>query len=171
MNDAEQGETPGIEPSGNPIGLTEPQIRPVGRIRWWIHLILIGGYFVPPILFTQVRTQPMLTDTSRGLLIVCAFQMGLFGLLFGIGWWCSRASREQMLLRWRPGWWVVPLGLGYSVAIRLGIAVIALAVSAVLLVTVFDQRELAEFWRAGEPNIRAVVSVSAIRSIRFTPGC
>ena len=145
-------------------GLTESTARPVGRIRWWIHLILIGGYFIPPILFAQPRSSPILTNTSRGLLMVSAFQILLFALVFGLGWWCSRASSEQMLMRWRPGWWVVPLGIGYSVAIRLGIAIIAVAVSAILLATVFDQRQLAEFWRAGEPNIRQVVSMKAIRS-------
>ena len=106
----------------------------------------------------------MLTDTSRGLLIVSGFQLVLFGLMFGLGWWCSRATSEQMLLPWRPGWLVVPLGLAYSIAVRLGIVIIALAVGAILLATVFDQPELAEFWRAGEPNIRQVISIKAIRS-------
>ena len=163
MSDAKRVEMSSSDPSHLSPGLTESQVRPLGRIRWWIHLILIGGYFIPP-MFAQMRTHPMLTHTTHGLLIVCAFQMGLFGLLFGLGWWCSGASREQMLLSWRPGWWVVPLGVGYSVAIRLGIMIIAFAISAILLATVFDQRELVEFWRAGEPNIKQIVSVTAARS-------
>jgi membrane protease YdiL (CAAX protease family) len=142
---------------------TPVALGPGPLIRWWIHLILIGGYFVPSILFSRAKPHPVLSQTSAGLLTVCAMQMGVFAVVFALGWWSSHATTEQMLVRWRPGWWVVPLGFAYSIAIRIGIFVLALVVSAVLLATVFDQHQLAEFWRAGQPNIRQVVSVSAAR--------
>ncbi|MFL6515730.1 MAG: CPBP family intramembrane glutamic endopeptidase [Chthoniobacterales bacterium] len=138
-------------------------LEPLRRIRWWVHLILIGGYFVPSILFSRANPHPVLSQTSAGLLTVCAMQMAVFGVMFGLGWWSSRATSEQMLLPWRPGWWVVPLGFAYSIAIRIAVFVLALGVSAILLATVFDQHQLAEFWRASQPNIRQVVSVSAAR--------
>jgi membrane protease YdiL (CAAX protease family) len=136
----------------------------VGKLRWWIHLILIGGYFVPSIFLTGPRAHPALTYTSRGLLFVCALQIAAFALVFGLGWLSSRATTDELLLRWQPKRWLILLGIGYSVAIRIGVAIVAIVVSAVLLATVFDQRQLTEFWRSGEPNIREIVSVATARS-------
>jgi len=41
------------------------------------------------------------------------------GIFLGAAWLFSRASKDDLLLRWRPGYWVLPLGALYSVAIRL----------------------------------------------------
>jgi membrane protease YdiL (CAAX protease family) len=164
MNTRESGPAPLLEPVRR-LDMPTP-VQPVSRVRWWIHLILIGGYFVPSILFSRPRTHPVLSQTSAGLLMVCGTQIAFFGAIFALGWWSSRATSEQMLLRWRPGWWVIPLGLAYSIAIRLAIFFLLVVLSVILLATVFDQNSLREFWRAGQPNIRAVVSVSAARSDR-----
>ena len=126
--------------------------------------MLIGGYFVPLLFLTRPRSQPALTHTPLGLIIVCGFDLLLFGAVFGLAWLASRASREQLYLGWRPGWWVVPLGIAYSVAIRIGVAVFAIVISLVLLTTVFDQQQLMEFWRSGRPDLQSIVSVSAARS-------
>ncbi|MDP9004995.1 MAG: hypothetical protein M3N12_09440 [Verrucomicrobiota bacterium] len=96
------------------------------RWRWWIHLVLIGGY---PLLGMTLRSAvivrgPALSGNVRGLLLVCAFELLLFSLIFGLGWLASRAAPEELLFRWRPGWWVVPLGIAYSVAIRLVLFVV-----------------------------------------------
>jgi membrane protease YdiL (CAAX protease family) len=137
--------------------------RPVSRARWWIHLILIGGYFLPFALLGRFRRDPALTDSMRGLLFVSIGELIIFSAVFGLGWFASRASREQMLLAWRPGWSVVPLGIAYSIAIRVCVAIVAIALSLVLL-TVFNQHELQQFWEAGRPKIETMVSVSAMRT-------
>ena len=160
MNDSGQGPVTASET----VVIAEPPRQRVANWRWWIHLILIGGYFVPSILATGPRKHPALTYTSRGLLIVCGFQIVAFALVFGLGWLSSRATKDELLLGWRPKWWVIPLGIGYSVAIRIGVAMVAMLVSVILLATVFDQRQLTEFWRSGEPNIREIVSISTARS-------
>ena len=138
--------------------------RPISRFRWVIHLALIGGYFLPLVVLTKPRTQPVLTHTPLGLIIVCGFDLILFGVVFGLALLASRATREQLFLYWRPGWWVVPLGVAYSVVIRVAVALVAVAISVVLLSTVFDQQQLQEFWRSGQPDLRSVVSVSTARS-------
>ena len=99
----------------------------------------------------------------RGLLFVSIGELIIFSTIFGLGWFASRASREQMLLTWRPGWWVVPLGIAYSMAIRVCVAIVAIVLS-LLLLTVFNQHELKQFWESGRPKIRTLVSVSAIRT-------
>jgi membrane protease YdiL (CAAX protease family) len=136
----------------------------VSRKRWWIHLILIGGYFLPLSLVHHSGEHPALTHSPQGLLVVSGIEIALFAVVFGLGWFASKATREEMLLDWRPGWWVIPLGLAYSVAIRVAVALVAIFISVILLATIFDQAQLREFWRAGEPNIRAIVSVRALRT-------
>ncbi len=51
-----------------------------------------------------------------------------FGIFFAAAWAFSRASKDALLLRWRPGPLVLPLGAIYSVAIRLIAGVVALFV-------------------------------------------
>jgi hypothetical protein len=94
----------------------------VSRWRWWIHFIVIGGYFIPGMLLGLRKVhRPMLSSSTRGMLIVSAAGMLCFALVFAVGWAFSRATHEQLLFHWRPGWWVVPLGIGYSIALRVGL--------------------------------------------------
>jgi len=91
--------------------------------------------------------------------------MILFSLVFGLGWLASRASREELFFRWRPGWWVVPLGIAYSVAIRFALFGVVMAVAAILLTTHASTPErLQGFVSTNRPNVEAIVSVSALRS-------
>jgi membrane protease YdiL (CAAX protease family) len=77
----------------------------------------------------------------------------------------SRASREQLMLRWRPGWWVMPLGVGYSIALRIGLVVIAVTVMAVVAATqTVTPEKVQEYVSANRPDVEALVSVPAMRS-------
>jgi hypothetical protein len=76
----------------------------------------------------------LLTHSGHGLLIVCGLNLVIFTIVFLLGWLASRATSDELLLRWRPGWWVVPLGVGYSIAIRLGLAVTGFIVVLFLLI-------------------------------------
>jgi membrane protease YdiL (CAAX protease family) len=106
-----------------------------------------------------------LSGSVRGLLIVCGVEIILFSLVFGLGWLASRASREELLFRWRPGWWVVPLGIAYSVAIRFALLVVMTVVVIILLTTHASTPEtLQGLVRANRPNVKTLVSVSAMRN-------
>jgi membrane protease YdiL (CAAX protease family) len=108
---------------------------------------------------------PALSGNVRGLLIVCGVEIILFSLVFGLGWLASRASREELLFRWRPGWWVVPLGIAYSVAIRFALFVVVMVVVVILLTTHASTPEtLQGFVSANRPNVETLVSVSAMRN-------
>jgi membrane protease YdiL (CAAX protease family) len=89
---------------------------------------------VPPIFIHRTR-RPALTHSVRGLLIVCALDLGLFFLLYLLAARLSRATARQLYLPWTSGWWVVPLGVLYSVAIRLMTIGIVIVVAFVLLIT------------------------------------
>jgi len=141
----------------------------VSRFRWWIHLILIGGYFAAaiPVGLLQHGRRPALLGTTRGLLIVCASEIGIFGLIFGLGWLASRASAEELLLKWRQGWWTIPLGIGYSIALRLAVAIIAVLIVAILFLTgLVPQESVAQFSEQGRTAVERIINVSAMRHNR-----
>jgi membrane protease YdiL (CAAX protease family) len=143
--------------------------RQISRFRWWIHLILIGGYFAAaiPLGLLQHRRQPALLATAHGLLIVCTWEIGIFGVIFGFAWLASRASAEELLLKWRQGWWTIPLGIGYSIALRVAIAIIVFLMMAILLLTGLLPREsLAQFSTEGRTAVERIVDVSAMQHNR-----
>jgi membrane protease YdiL (CAAX protease family) len=140
--------------------------RSVARWRWWIHLFLIGGYVLPRIAlgFQIPREHPALSNNWRGLLIVCALELLAFAIAFGFGWLASRASPEELFLRWRPGWWVVPLGIGYSIVIRLAAGLAVFAAVVVLIAThAVAPNNAQTFMEASRPDVAKLVDVPALR--------
>jgi membrane protease YdiL (CAAX protease family) len=148
-----------------PIELATRQ--PVQRWRWWVHLIVIGSYPVIMALLSWGRLPghgPALSRSVRGLLMVSGLELLLFSIVFGLGWMASRATRDELLLHWRPGWSVVPLGLGYSVAIRFALGAVIVAISSVLLLTsVATPETLQKFMTANQPDVEKLVDVSTMR--------
>jgi membrane protease YdiL (CAAX protease family) len=159
-------------PSANglpPLPDQTPAIAQTKRWRWWIHLALIGAYPLLGVVLRSVTGHvvigPALSGNVRGLLIVSGVEIILFALVFGLGWLASRASREELLFRWRPGWWVVPLGVAYSVAIRLALVVlIAVVVLIVLATQTATPETLQGFVQANRPDVETLVSVPAMRN-------
>ncbi len=139
----------------------------VKRWRWWIHLLVIGVYQLliglVGLVFGEGRG-PALSSDAKGLLLVCGEQMVIFGMFFAVAWAASRASREDLLWRWRPGIWPVPLGIGYSIALRLGVGILAgLVVVGLLVARVFTLESLQEFVLTNRPDVESVVDVPAMR--------
>lgn len=105
-----------------------------------------------------------LSSTVAGLLTVCGLELLQFSVVFGLGWLASRASRDALLLRWRPGWWVLPLGVGYSVALRMAVGLVMAAVAIFLIVTkVVDPESLQKFVGENRPEVETVVDINAMK--------
>src|SRR3954462_7952872 len=139
---------------------------PAARWRWWIHLLLIGGYILPRIALgvEYPRDNPALANSTTGLVLVSLLELGVFGLVFGVACLISRPTREQLFLRWRPGWWVFPLGVGYSIAIRLAAGIAIFAVVVVMIVShVFTPASAQEFMTTNRPDVEKLVDVNAMR--------
>lgn len=142
----------------------------VCRARWRVHLLVIGAYPLALGLLGWGRGPvrgPALGSNARDLVWVCGFEMLVFGAVFGLAWLASRASREDLRWRWRGGPWIIPLSLGYSVLLRVAVAVIvlflALFVVAVLLLTrVASAASLQDFVTANRPDVGALVDISAL---------
>jgi membrane protease YdiL (CAAX protease family) len=141
----------------------QPPARPW---RWWIHLGLMVIYVLPNIVFANhARLRPALTNNTRGLLFVCAWQIVLFAILFVIAWLASRASAEDLLLRWRPRWWVIPLGLAYSIGIRVVVGVVIMAVFLVLLgIGAIKPDSFQQTISDSRPAVEKLVDINALRT-------
>jgi membrane protease YdiL (CAAX protease family) len=145
--------------------LAAPSPPPVARWRWWLHLILIGGFFVPATLLHRDRTRPVLTNSPSGLLIVAGIDFLLFAAVFGVAISFSRATPDNLYLRWRPGWWVIPLGLGYSIAMRIAAAIVMLPIVAFVLLTVaLANGGVKDFMQTHQPHWDHLLSVTALAS-------
>jgi len=140
------------------------------RWRWWIHFALIGGYILPGVVrgLYFVPEHPVLTRSTRGLLIVCGFNLAAFAVVFLLGWLASRATAEELFLPWRPGWWVLPLGIGYSIVLRVILAVIGIITILFLLVThLVDVDSLQNVALQTRPRIDRLVDFSALQTNRL----
>lgn len=140
---------------------------PLPRWRWWVFLLVIASY---PLLIgilglgaTEAQG-PALASEARGLLVACAVQLVIFSVFFGIAWFAARATREDLRWRWLGGFWPIPLGIGYSVALRMLVGIAAALVVGVLLLTrVVTLAQLQEFTMANRPDVESIVDVSAMR--------
>lgn len=141
--------------------------KPIARWRWWIHLLLITAFPVLSGVLSMVRTDsasPALSSSVGGLLWASAWALLVFGVLFGGAWLASRASRDALLLRWRQGFWPVPLGIGYSIALRLALGIVVVCVALVVVgLHIVSTSELEQIFRERAPDVGAVVDVSSLR--------
>jgi membrane protease YdiL (CAAX protease family) len=142
---------------------------PVNRWRWWILLILLAGYILT-IGFSGLGRKhshvPALTHTVGGLLYVCSRGLVVFGLIFGLGCWVSRLKRDDLLLRWRGGKFLpVVLGLGYSIALRLAVAVLILLVGIALIFSgLMTPDSFKNFMLTHQPGVETLVDVQALQN-------
>jgi membrane protease YdiL (CAAX protease family) len=106
-------------------------------LRWWVHLLVLTTY---PVslgalgVISNVRDDaPMLPPSVSGLLLTALVELLVFGGVFSIAWFASRARASELLLAWTAGVRHVWRGLVYSIVLR---ALLMLA-SALILVAVY----------------------------------
>jgi membrane protease YdiL (CAAX protease family) len=137
----------------------------VSKFRWAMHLAIMAA--LPLIAGFAGKAShgrgPALTDNVRGLLVVTGYELLFFALIFGLAWLFSRATRDDLLLRWRPGYWVLPLGLAYSVAIRLIVGfVVMIGGGIVVLITKPSMAQIQGFAQANRPKVEALLDFQAL---------
>ena len=109
------------------------------------------------------ETLPALSSSAGSLLWSCTITMGVFAAVMAIAWAASRATRDDLRLRWRGGFWPLPMGIGYSIALRLGLAVIAIVAGlALYLFHGMSPDDLQTFVQENRPNVEAIVDVSSL---------
>jgi hypothetical protein len=139
----------------------------VSRSRWWIHLILIAGYVVAAGLLGWGRRgthTAIFSQSVGGLVLVCAVELFVFGFIFGLACFASRATRDDLLLRWRGKIRPALLGAGYSVALRFALAVLVIAIGVGLVATrVMSLDSLSNYVSANRPGVETMIDVAAMR--------
>jgi membrane protease YdiL (CAAX protease family) len=147
------------------VSTTQPA---VNRRRWWIHLILIAGYFlVAGLLGLRLREAhtAALSQTVGGMLLVCALELLVFGIIFGLACFASRATRDDLLLRWRGKIRPLLLGVGYSVALRVAVGLVVIVIAIGLIVThVMTPESLKDFVSSNRPDVETIVDMEAMRN-------
>jgi membrane protease YdiL (CAAX protease family) len=150
-----------------PIPPRPHESKPVNRRRWWIHLILITSYLIVLTVVGLARNklhQPVLTSAAGGLLFTCAMELTLFGLVFGLAWLASRASLDDLLLRWRGNVMPILFGAAYSVGLRIMVGLATALVVLVLLATRSATLDsLQGVLMKNRPGVENVVDVAALR--------
>lgn len=138
------------------------------RWRWWVHFVLLAGYVLGVGLMGLTPSgndEPMLPRNARGLLIIAGFEMAIFATVFGLAWLASRPSRDDLLLRWRGGLKIVPLCLGYSIALRLGLALVMFVIGVALVASgAMSLDSIQELIQANQPRTESLVDASALRA-------
>ncbi|MDB6119860.1 MAG: Abortive infection protein [Verrucomicrobiaceae bacterium] len=145
-----------------------PPPLPVEGFRVWALLF----FFVPmPLIFgllglgRQRSRHAALSDNWQQLLMVCAFEVVVFGAFFGLAVWLSKPTKDQLLLRYPRPWHLFLLGAGYSIGIRLSLAIMAGVVAATLILThMTTLEEIQAFSTVNKPDIEAVVSIKALKN-------
>jgi len=137
------------------------------RWRWLIHLVILVAY---PVVIGAIGAGragaqgPALGHGPKGLVIVFGIQFVIFAVVFALAWLASRATCEDLLCRWRGGLKVVPLGLLYSILLRLALGVITLVVVALLIAAhLIRAEDVPQLATANRPDVGALVDVSALR--------
>jgi membrane protease YdiL (CAAX protease family) len=94
-----------------------------------------------------------------GVLLLCFWQLASFGAVFLLAAWLARLGPENLRLRWRGGWWVVPRAIGWSIVLRFGVGM-CLAGAIVLwrFLSGASLENLAEL----RPEVESIVDVSAL---------
>ena len=107
-----------------------PPPRGVSRRRWWIHVAVLAAY--PMVLGALAGLQagsqsgPLLPRGSLQLVGAAGLELAVFAVIFLLAVAASRVSAGELLLPWRGGPWPVLRGFGYAVALRAGLAVLAI---------------------------------------------
>jgi membrane protease YdiL (CAAX protease family) len=146
-----------------------PSLAPPARSRWrwWLHLSILSLVPLLPALSALSgleSTGPGLTRSTRGLLIVCAYQLFFFALLFALAWTFSRATWDDLLVRWRGGLWPVPLAVLYSIALRFAVGIIVMiGYTTFLALRGVTPEAMEESAMKNLPRVETLVDMTALR--------
>ena len=141
---------------------------PVKRWRLWLHLLLIVPYPLIAGFAGASRHdthKSALTSGWKGLLIVCGFELAVFSAVLGLALWASKLNRDDLRLRLKGTARLVPLAIGYSVAIRIGVGLVVAIIGGILVATqVLTVEALKEFVENNKPDIETVIDVKQMKS-------
>ncbi len=139
---------------------------PIRRWRLWTLLVLVVPYPLVIGLIGASRPDeqgPVLSGGWRNLLMVCGVELAIFGLIMGIACSLSRTTRDDLLLRVRNLRLILPLGIGYSIALRIGLGVVGGLVVGIIMITQgLSPQALEELMKRNGPQVEKLVNIQAL---------
>lgn len=144
-----------------------PQSAPVSRRRWWLYFILINLYVLSfgfsGLFVTEASHGTSRVSPSLRLLFNAAVEMAEFGLVFGLAFYLSRVTPDDLLLRWRGILKSLWQGAAYSVALRLSVGfLIRLMFFALLVSGIMAPYQMLDIGAAHNSGVERIVSTSAL---------
>lgn len=149
------------------LGETPPPLpAPRPRWRWAVHTGLLAAYVIGLGLAGAILRRggdkgaptPAMPSDLGALAKICAGEMIGFLLIFLLACVFSRVSRDELFLKWRGGLRPILLGMVYSVALRIAIAIVTIAMFLPVVLT--KGKEAVEEMR---PKTEAVVNMEAVK--------
>lgn len=142
--------------------------RPRRRLGWVIHLILLALYPLSIGIISAKYSDPSagaaIPSDPWQLVLMTVEQLGLFFVIFALAWVASRATADDLMIRWRGGWHPWWRGLVYSVGLRFMILILAvIAVLFCVAVLRWDKDALQQL----RPQIENVVDPKALAADPF----
>ena len=144
-----------------------PKTIQVKRWRWWVYFILINlyvlsfgilGLFAGKASHGTSRVSP-----SLGLLFDCAVEMTQFGLVFGLAFFLSRVTPEELLLRWRGSIKPLWLGAAYAIGLRLTVGFLIRFMFFILMVAgIMAPYQMLDIGAAHSSGVERIVSTTAL---------
>jgi len=108
-----------------------------------------------------------LPSSSIHLVIYVLLDLAVFGVFWLFGWLFSRATKDELLLRWRGGFWKpIAQGFGYALGIRLAVVVafafLFFLATIALAVAGHDPKTLAHLIEGAAPKTDALFPKGAL---------
>ncbi len=155
---------------------------PVARWRWLIHLLIIGPYPIWIGLLGHFGFRsaegggPALGGNASELMKGSLLTLATFVIPLGLAWIASRATVDDLRLRWKGGFKpfenfmprsLAALGTGvvYSIALRIGAVLpIGLLIAVLMLTGQIKTGGVETYITENRPNVEAVVDVASLRN-------
>lgn len=154
------------EPYLEPITL--PHKLPIAPWRHAAALCLLLGFMVAIAsvgAFVQgAKEGPVLPDNVSDLVLRSSEELLMFAALWGVAWLLSRASVDDLFLRWRGTWENVAMGVGYSIVLRFVPVVAVIFFAAFALIAGVKPENLMEFIKSLAPSPDRMVSSQAVQN-------
>lgn len=164
-----------------PIPETAP-VATVAKWRWLIHLLIVGPYpiwigLLSHYGFRSIESGgPALGGNVSELMKGSLLTLATFFIPFGLAWIASRATLDDLRLRWKGGFKpfenfmprsLAALGTGvvYSIALRIGAVLpIGIIIGALMLFGKIQSDGVETYITENRPNVEAIVDVASLRN-------
>ncbi len=142
------------------------------RWRWWAYLVLINQDVVWSGIVGSLASKTAHHHTSASpameLLFNLSIELLIFGVIFGLAFFLTRVSIEDLLLQWRGVIRPVWQGIFYAVALLLAIPVLIMLMLFVLrILGVLAPGQMMDIFAAGRRGTDRLLDSSALRHDRI----